>query len=50
MSQQADALRKAMKGFGTDENTLIAVLAKLSPMEVTAVKSGKFCLLAERSR
>ncbi|KAJ5583000.1 hypothetical protein N7535_001620 [Penicillium sp. DV-2018c] len=35
---QADALRKAMKGFGTDEKALIAVLAPLDPLQVAAVR------------
>ena len=38
MSAQADACRKAMKGIGTDESTLIRVLAHLSPLEVPALK------------
>ncbi|EKV06434.1 Annexin [Penicillium digitatum] len=35
---QADALRKAMKGFGTDEKALIAVLAQLDPLQMAAVR------------
>ncbi|KAL2001579.1 hypothetical protein VTN02DRAFT_1558 [Thermoascus thermophilus] len=36
---QADALRKAMKGFGTDEATLIRILAPLDPLEINALKA-----------
>ncbi|KAI2817747.1 hypothetical protein CBS147320_8048 [Aspergillus niger] len=36
---QADQLRRAMKGFGTDEKTLIQVLAKLDPLQMAAVRS-----------
>ncbi|PYI08487.1 putative annexin [Aspergillus sclerotiicarbonarius CBS 121057] len=36
---QADQLRRAMKGFGTDEKALIQVLAKLNPLEMAAVRS-----------
>lgn len=36
---QADALRKAMKGFGTDEKALIAVLAPLDPLQMAAVRA-----------
>ncbi|KAJ5513658.1 hypothetical protein N7463_003210 [Penicillium fimorum] len=35
---QADALRKAMKGFGTDEKALVAVLAQLDPLQMAAVR------------
>jgi hypothetical protein len=38
MSGAADALRKAMKGFGTDEKTLIQVLAPMGPLEIASVK------------
>ncbi|CAK7262926.1 hypothetical protein SEPCBS57363_000305 [Sporothrix epigloea] len=35
----ANALRHAMKGFGTDEKTLIRVLADKDPLQVDAIRS-----------
>ncbi|KAL8949188.1 MAG: hypothetical protein Q9222_004683 [Ikaeria aurantiellina] len=40
MSGPADALRKAMKGFGTDEATLIRVLARMPPQEIPTLKQA----------
>jgi len=40
MSAQADACRKAMKGFGTDEAALIRVLAHIPPLEIPALKQA----------
>ena len=36
----ADLLRKAMKGFGTDEKTLIRVLADKDPIQINAIKTA----------
>ncbi|KAL4902968.1 hypothetical protein BDW74DRAFT_157201 [Aspergillus multicolor] len=35
----ADVLRKAMKGFGTDEKALIQALARLDPLQIAAVRA-----------
>lgn len=40
MGQAADGLRKAMKGFGTDEKLLIQILAPMGPLEVAGVKAA----------
>ncbi|KAH8690130.1 hypothetical protein BGW36DRAFT_351240 [Talaromyces proteolyticus] len=37
---QANALRKAMKGFGTDEATLISVLVALDPLQMASVREA----------
>lgn len=38
MSRQADILRKAMKGMGTDEKALISILATMPPEEIRPLK------------
>ncbi|KAF2155117.1 Annexin [Myriangium duriaei CBS 260.36] len=40
MSREADAARAAMKGFGTDEKGLIAVMSRLDPLQVEGVKQA----------
>lgn len=40
MSGAAAALRKAMKGFGTDEKALIQILAPMGPLEIESVKDA----------
>ncbi|TKX20689.1 annexin-like protein 2 [Elsinoe australis] len=39
-SREADEARAAMKGFGTDEKRLIAVMARLDPLQVNSVKAA----------
>lgn len=40
MTRAADALRSAMKGFGTNEDQLIRTLAPLGPLEVASTKAA----------
>lgn len=38
-SRDADALRAAMKGFGTDEKTLIRILSKPDPLQIALLRN-----------
>ncbi|RYO21559.1 hypothetical protein AA0121_g2977 [Alternaria tenuissima] len=38
-AQDVEAVRKAMKGFGTDEKALIATLAKKDPMQINTIRT-----------
>ncbi|KAJ9641750.1 hypothetical protein H2204_002812 [Knufia peltigerae] len=38
-SRDADALRAAMKGFGTDENALIRILSKPDPLQIALLRT-----------
>lgn len=40
MSREADALRAAMKGFGTDERAMISVLVNLDALQVAGVRQA----------
>ena len=40
MSRAADDLRNAMKGFGTNEQALIKILAPLDPLQVNSLKAA----------
>ncbi|KAF4542744.1 uncharacterized protein LTHEOB_7474 [Lasiodiplodia theobromae] len=37
-NMEAEALRKAMKGFGTDEKAVIRVISKLDPVQIYSVR------------
>lgn len=39
MIRDVEAVRKAMKGFGTDEKALIAVLAKKDPIQINTIRT-----------
>ncbi|KAJ6114816.1 annexin ANXC3.2 [Penicillium sp. IBT 16267x] len=39
-TREADSLRRAMKGFGTDDKTLIMVLVPLNPLQMAAVRAA----------
>ncbi|CAI9637586.1 annexin a7 [Alternaria burnsii] len=39
VSRDVEAVRKAMKGFGTDEKALIATLAKKDPMQINTIRT-----------
>jgi len=40
MSREADSVRGAMKGFGTDERTLITILPRLDPLQIAGLKQA----------
>ncbi|KAF1838213.1 Annexin [Decorospora gaudefroyi] len=39
VSKDVEAIRKAMKGFGTDEKALIAALSKKDPLQINTIRS-----------
>ncbi|KAF2846685.1 Annexin [Plenodomus tracheiphilus IPT5] len=39
VSKDVEAIRKAMKGFGTDEKALIATLAKKDPIQINTIRT-----------
>ncbi|KAJ4315008.1 hypothetical protein N0V94_006174 [Neodidymelliopsis sp. IMI 364377] len=39
VSRDVEAIRKAMKGFGTDEKALIAILSKKDPIQINTIRT-----------